>query len=576
MIRWLVQLIQESINHTGELYVKILDFCRHVAGSRQIVAVCQSDDYTIELPSSKSTVEVLVVIHDFQPRLMSYVRIINGRNVVFFAVDQWIFERDVDRGILGEALARLLIFPYAGLINRVYLRQKEVALKRRLVLELLENMVLSYPEFSYSMRIKPEYFMYEVMLSRIRVFPPMAYGASYFLCGDADKEKVALVLQGYIEALKQLEKEGALRYVNDEVKMTQTFIAASKNVRVRFVNIIKNAPRAVFSSFFGVFPQFLNFLSQNTEAFSRFQMLPWRNEYNSEIEFIDPQRFVFVPTAQGLVSLADKVDIRGYVKRTLSVEYEKIEVKEFGGFLNDVYLIRAYADHSEKKILVKRFKDLSSFKWFPLSMWSVGARSFALLGKSRLERECAINELLSNNGFNVPKIFHVSATERLVFMEYLEGENLSYAIKRIAKAPDEVLDSELDLITQAGEIYAKIHDLGVVLGDTKPDNIIVDSKGTLFLLDFEQASRNGDKAWDVAEFLYYSGHYLSLNSERKAETIANAFIAGYLSAGGNANVIKTAALPKYTRVFSIFTLPGILLALAAVCRKATEIENLPA
>jgi len=236
-------LVSDSINGSGELHRQIMDFCRHIAGPYKITAVCQSDDYTIEMPSPKSTVEVLAVIRDFQPRLMSYVRIIEGRNVVFFAVDQWIFERDVDRGFLGEALARLLIFPYASLANSDYLRLQEVKLKKRLVLELLENMVISYPEFSYSMRIKPEYFMYEVMLSRVRVFPPMAYGASSFLSGDADKVKIDLVLNGYVKALKQ-------QHTNQEIveykKYSTTTNRKNKNTTIKTDDYILCITRLLF------------------------------------------------------------------------------------------------------------------------------------------------------------------------------------------------------------------------------------------------------------------------------------------------------------------------------------------
>jgi Kae1-associated kinase Bud32 len=561
-------LAQEAIYTQNELHRQILDFSKHAAGSAQITAVCQSDDYAIEVPSAKSTVEVIIIIHDFQPRLMSYVKIIEGRNIVFFAVDQWVFERDIDRGLLGEALASRLIFPYTGLINAKYLKLQEIALKKRLIIELLENMVISYPEFSYSIHIKPEYFMYEVMLNRVRVFPPLSYGASHFLIEGADKEKIETVLHGYIEALNQLAKEGTITYSSDEVMISEKFVDASKNPRVRIVNTVKNAPRRLFTSLFGLFPQFLNFLAQNAEAFFSFQMLPWKNGFDFAKNFVNPQKFVFVPTAQGLISLADKMDIRGYVQKVLSADYDIIEVNEFGGVLNDVYLISACTDHSEKKVLVKRFKDLYSFKWFPLSMWSVGARSFALLGKSRLERECAINEFLDQHGFRVPKVLHVSANERLVFMEYVEGENLSNTIKKIAKTPDpKTIAPELNLITQAGTIYAKVHALNIVLGDAKPDNIIVSPNEQLCLIDFEQASHKGDKTWDIAEFLYYSGHYLPLNGEHKAKALADAFIAGYLAAGGDLTAVKTAGVTKYTRVFSIFTLPGILREMASICKK---------
>jgi serine/threonine protein kinase len=118
-----------------------------------------------------------------------------------------------------------------------------------------------------------------------------------------------------------------------------------------------------------------------------------------------------------------------------------------------------------------------------------------------------------------------------------------------------------------------VHSLNVSLGDTKPENVIVDPNDNLYLLDFEQASQGGDKSWDIAEFLYYSGHYLPpLHSNRKAEAIATAFIAGYLKVGGNVNVIRKAGAPKYTRIFSLFTPPSVLLAMAEICRNTEPLE----
>ncbi|XES78288.1 MAG: lipopolysaccharide kinase InaA family protein [Candidatus Bathyarchaeia archaeon] len=561
---------QLSSGGDDDLTRQILNFCRHVTGPHETVAVCQSDDYTLEVPTAKSTIEVLVILKGFQPRLLSYVKIIDGRNVVFLVVDQWIFERDVDRGFLGEALARLLLFPYTALDNPAYLHLQEVALKKRLILELLENLIISYPELSYTLRIKPEYFMYEVLLNRVRVFPPMAYGSSYILCEEANREKTSFILSGYMDALRQLHNDGPLTLSEHEVTISSSFITASKTPRVRFTNTIKTAPRAIFAAFFGVFPQLLNFLSQNFEAFVRFQTPPWKKEFDFSRNFVNPQKYVFVPTTDGVVSLADKVDIRDYAKRVLNDgKFSRIKVEEFGGFLNDVYLIRAYSDHTEKKVLVKRFKDLSGMKWFPLSMWSIGARSFALMGRSRLERECAINEFLGAAGFRVPKILHVSASERLVFMEFLEGDNFSNLIKRIALTQNsDLTENDFNIIQKVGETYAKVHALNVVLGDTKPENILVDTQGNLSLIDFEQASRSGDRAWDVACFLFYCGHYLPLNGgEQKAEFITEAFIEGYLQAGGNPQAIKCAAVTRYTRVFSIFTLPRVLRAMANTCRK---------
>jgi tRNA A-37 threonylcarbamoyl transferase component Bud32 len=562
-----ISSIDEELRH------KILDFCRRLAGTAKITAISLLDTTSTTPTMVKAPLEIVVVIRDFQLRLLSYVKVIDGRSIIVFAVDQWVFDRDVERGFLGEALASTLIFPYIALNGRDYLHTQEILLKKRLILEVLSNLVLSSPELSYLLRIKPQYFMYEAMLNRIRVFPPMAYGISNFMHGKLHRKETESILHGYIEALQQLEKEKKITLSEGYVIIPKTLVAESKSPKVRLANISKNAPRTLFTSLFGVFPQLLNFLSQNTEALLKIQKFTQRREATATRHFVDPQKYVFVPTAEGLVSLADRVDIKAFAQKLfLHDKNAKIKLERVGGVLNDVYLIKAYSQGAEKKVLVKRFKDWSGFKWFPLTLWSLGARTFTVLGRYRLESECAMSELLRNAGFNVPKILHISHSERLVFMEYIEGENLTSTIKRIAAAKnEETPKKDLAKIMMVGETLARVHALDFALGDTKPENIIIDPTDRIYLLDFEQASHSGDKAWDVAEFLYYSGHYLPpLNSNSKAESIANAFIQGYLKAGGDINNIKNAGAPKYTRVFSIFTPPSVILAMSNVCKKLKQ------
>ncbi len=155
------------------------------------------------------------------------------------------------------------------------------------------------------------------------------------------------------------------------------------------------------------------------------------------------------------------------------------------------------------------------------------------------------------------------------------GENLSEAIKRLATSKDSALTSDVtDKVRRVGEIFARVHSRNVALGDTKPDNVLIKPDGTIFLIDFEQATKDGDQAWDVAVFLYYSGHYLQpFSSSSKTELLAKAFIAGYLKGGGKIINIKKAGAPKYTRVFSIFTPPPTIRTISDICKKAEEIKE---
>jgi len=565
---------QASSGETFELNSQTLEFCRHIAGSSKIAAIALVDNYSMKTLNKRPTHEIMLIIHNFQPRLMSYLKTINNKTIFVFAVDQWIFERDIDRGFLGEAIASKLIFPYLSLEGQSYLYEKEVALKKRLTLELLENLVVNFPELTRRIQILPQYFMYEVFSNRLRVFPLLAYDIVNLMSCLQDEQQS---LRSYNQALKQLEAEEKISISNGYATITSKFIKQCQDPKIKIVNLSKNMPRTLFTAIFGVLPQMMNIVSQNTEIFLKTQKINWIRQPDPTCRFVDPQKFVFFQTSEELVSLADKIDMKGFAERVLlKGQGGSVEVEPVGGMLNDVYLIHASGEDGETKVIAKRFKDWSGLKWFPLTLWSFGAKSFAVSGQARLAKECAINEFLHSEGFKVPKVWHVSNAERTVFMDYIEGESLSEEIKKIASTTKtSTLQEVLDKITMVGEIFAQVHSRNVTLGDTKPDNILIKKDGTIFLIDFEQGTKEGeiDKAWDIAVFLYYSGHYLQpFYSSAKAESVAKAFIDGYLKGGGNVEDIREAGDPKYTRVFSIFTQPPLMRAISEACKKAQVAE----
>ncbi len=563
---------QVSIKNS-DLNTQILDFCRHIAGSSNITAIAHVDNNSMKEIDDRTIINIMLVIQPFPARIMSYMKTVNEKTIFVFAVDQWVFERDIEIGLLGEAIASKLIFPHSALYGEDYLHKKEVSLKKRLILELLENLASSFPELTYRIQIKPQYFLYEIVFSRIRIFPLLTYDPSILVNGLQSKE--AEFLRPYNEALKQLESEEKIFFLNDFIKISEKILKQCQDPRIKIVNLSKNAPRRLFSSIFGTFPQLINIFSQNTEAFLRTQKINWIKQPDQPYFFVDPQKYVFFQTSTGLISLSDKIDIKGYAqKMLLKDKSEDIEVEPLGGMLNDVYLISVRGKDNETKVLAKRFKDWSGFKWFPLTVWSLSARPYAIAAQARFAKECAISEFLYNKGFNVPKILHVSNAERLVFMEYIEGENLTQAIKRIAASEkDQPFEDELAELSKAGEILANVHSYDIALGDTKPENMLVKKDGSIYMIDFEQAVKGGDKAWDVAVFLYYSGHYIQpLHGKAKAEAIAKAFINGYLKAGGSAEVIQKAGISKYTRIFSIFTMFTIISVISNVCKKTEALK----
>jgi Kae1-associated kinase Bud32 len=379
---------------------------------------------------------------------------------------------------------------------------------------------------------------------------------------------------GYLEALKTLENESIVSFSDGYVRISEKFVEKIKSRKGRFINLFKTAQRALFAYMLSAFPDALSLLSQNREIFLRFQKVTEeKSKFVNQIE--DSRKYLYVPTASGLVPLANMMDIEAFSRKVLSANSTaRVDVEEIGGILNDVYLIKTYANDEERKVVVKNFKDWASFKWFPLTLWTVGTRTFAVLGRSRLEREYAINHLLYSKGFTVPKIVHVNHSKRLIFMEYVEGEGIEKVVRKVAASKSvETMQEGLSIIKKVGEKMAEVHALDISLGDTKPENILVEKNNRICLLDFEQAARKGDKVWDIAEFLYYSGHYISpFTGTQAAELISKAFIEGYLEAGGNAKIVNKAGNTKYTKVFSVFTFPHIMLIMSSICRKTKTLE----
>ena len=246
-------LIQKTLKANDTLLQDISDYCKKISHSNHVTAISVFENCRPEQTGANGTIEVILVIRDFQPRLMSHVSALHGRNIVTFVVDQWVFERDIERGFLGEASVGTLVFPHTALEGNHYLHGQEIVLKKRLILELLENLAIGFPKLAERIRIRPEYFMYEAMLSRIRVFPPLAFCASNLTRNQETLN--ASVNPGYMKVLEQLESEKIVLFSENYVMISQKFISKSKNSRKRFLNLTRNAQRSIFTSVFEVFPQ---------------------------------------------------------------------------------------------------------------------------------------------------------------------------------------------------------------------------------------------------------------------------------------------------------------------------------
>jgi len=569
-------LVEEEVMETRLLNENLrestLNICKRIASSHKsrIVSACFYGPRVCGYADEKSDVHLLLVLSKIRPRVKSYLKPLNGINAFILAVDQKAFETDVGRGMLGEFTAEKITVPYEPLINEEYLRRQEVRAKKRIVLELLENIVLEFPELSRELLIQVEYFMYEAMMRRARVFLPVTYSFLNMLRRDLRERNVESMMGGYLEALGELEKEDQITFSNGHIKITEDFMNAIRRKKFRLPFFLKSFQRVALLHVLSVLPKMMSPLAYDEEIFTRPNRAVKAEELVFQLE--DPKKCLLIPTSLGFVTLSDKIGIEDFVTKAVpGEEVLDMKIEEVGGVLNAVYLLTFKKNHEEQKVIVKKFKNWCGFKWFPLALWALGTKTFAVLGRSRLERECAVNQFLHSQGFPVPTILYFSPKQGFIFKDFIEGENLTKIIRRIISSKREEVTAEAALVREVGRKIAEAHRLGVALGDCKPENIIVTKDGETFFVDLEQATRDGNQVWDVAEFLYYSGHYVSpISPARAAVLVAKEFIEGYLEAGGKRETVRKAGSARYTKVFSIFTLPHVLLAVSNLCNRIGE------
>jgi tRNA A-37 threonylcarbamoyl transferase component Bud32 len=552
----------------------VLEICKRIAGSHksQIISACFYGPRVCGYADEKSDVNVFLVLDNFRSRPRSYLKPLNGIKAFILAVDQGAFEGDVKQGLLGEFTAEKITVPYEPLINEEYLQRQEVKAKKRIVWELLENIVLEFPELSRELLIQAEYFMYEAMMRRARLFLPVTYSFLNMLRRDVRRKNVESMMRGYSKALDELAKEDQITFSNGHIKITNNLINTVRGRKFRLPLFLKSFQRAALLHILSVLPKMMRPLAYDEEVFMRSNRGIQAEELVFQLE--DPKKYLLIPTPFGFAALSDKTGIEDFVRKAVPAgEVLDMRIEEVGGVLNAVYLLTFQRNREEQKVIVKKFKDWYGFKWFPLALWALGTKTFAVMGRSRLEREYAVNQFLHNQGFPVPTILYFSPRQSLIFKDFIEGEKLTKIIKRIISCKKEEVTEEAALVREVGKKIAEAHRLGVTLGDCKPENIIVTKDGKTFFVDLEQATRdgNGNQAWDVAEFLYYSGHYVSpVSPANAAVLIAKEFVIGYLEAGGKRETVRKAGSARYTKVFSIFTPPQVLLAVSNICKKTSK------
>ncbi|MFH0748849.1 MAG: lipopolysaccharide kinase InaA family protein [Candidatus Bathyarchaeota archaeon] len=549
--------VDKLMEVSEELRGKIVYVCREVANSREIISLCIYGSQACGYARRDSDYDVLLVLRQFPAGVKYYYETLDHKQFAILTVNQKALELDAEKGDLGDFIAGRLLSPYIPIVNAEYLRKVEFITKRRFVEEDLEDLIIEYGELSRGLIISPEYLVLTRMEKRSRAYPPLRYSYINMLRPELRETNLKIILDMYRKVFDDLTTHKIIWFDEENITLVDNYVDKVLAYKMfnRAVNLMDFSKRAFYSYITHGKAGKVKLDVVAKELASKIKREIQTVRSRQELE--DPKNYLFLKTEKGLVNL-NKKDAIIEKLRTINVNRET-EVKALSGALNEVYLVTI----DNERLVVKEFTDWYNLKWFILNVAAYGTKTFHLSGKTRLTNEYVINQLLAKNKIAVPEIVAISIKDRVLIERYIKGKSFLDVMVGMIKSKN-LSDEQRNRAFEVGNLLARIHDLEIVIGDCKAENFIAGDDGKVYVLDLEQGERLGDKAWDVAEFLYFS-KYFGTTFTPGLQQFVRDFIEGY-SSSGSTKVLREAAGLRYMRVFLTWTPISIMQGISSILK----------
>jgi tRNA A-37 threonylcarbamoyl transferase component Bud32 len=527
----------------------------------ETVAVCAYGPAVFAKPGASRGEDLLVLCEGYASGLRAHLRVYDGHEIRFLIVDRTLAESDVEKGTMGDYLTEQFLYPHKPIMNCDYLDTVALKARMRVAKEEAQDLVLEFGEMCRGLVATPEFFGLSRMRKLARVFIPSMTSYLRFLEEPVRGPNLTTLRQSFKTAISAIGDD-VLEVEGDYVSLDDAAVDRWLKDRMseQVVNVFRQSQRTFYSYLTKGRALYLS-----PDLLARELLSPLKLSLDPELDRIDPEdpkKCLFLRTAEGLVPVSEKASLDELVE---SLRLRRpITITPLAGVLNEVSLVTA----GKEQLVVKKFTDWHGFKWFTLNLVSLGSKLFAVSGKARMTNEYGMNRYLAKRGIRVPNIVYVSVKQRILVERYLAGVSLGDTGKEAVNQTN-LTPSQCQLFESLGMTLASVHRLGVSVGDTKPENFVA-KDGEIFVVDLEQAGKRGDYSWDVAELLFYTGHYCTRPIAMPAlREIVQAFARGYLQKG-EAEELRKAAAVKHAKAFSIWTPPPVMLEISRILRAAKD------
>jgi len=141
----------------------------------------------------------------------------------------------------------------------------------------------------------------------------------------------------------------------------------------------------------------------------------------------------------------------------------------------------------------------------------------------QFEREAELTRKLAHK--NIIKVHELLDSDPPAFvMEYFESENLKFALWN---APERIVKHEFRILRQVADALSFVHAQGVVHKDIKPENVLVNAKQEVRLIDFSLAQSKMDRFLQFSKRIEGTPLYMSPEQIRGEKCDARADVYSF-------------------------------------------------
>jgi tRNA A-37 threonylcarbamoyl transferase component Bud32/predicted nucleotidyltransferase len=528
----------------------ILKTIEPIIRNREVVATCAYGSQVAGYATAESDYDVIIVVKPFAQRVRYYY-LKEETECAALAVDPRSFKNDCLKSSLGEFVSGRLLNPYQALSGAEYLKENEIAYKKRVILEALAEAYAEYLEFACEVSFPLNYFLFEKLRKRAAIYPPVVYSYAQTYGDELLESNLASSLAGFRSAASELSNAGMILFDTrtDSIRIpTQAFkggLSARIEAAANYTRM-SIAQYAVHGYAGRVRPVVVGKEVMSKISRSRkFSRLPDR--------ISNPKKSWKISSGMLFISSSDWISD---LVQSLGLDESSCRFKE--NSLGEFYNTASFYTLSDKdKILpiaVKRFQDFKGMKWNILNVWSLRNAKFTANPMERLSREYRAIREFRKFRLKTPEVLAVFLPQKILVTKFIAGQDLS----RSETAYLEGATEDLSPLTRFGKSLAILHNNDYCMGDTKPSNVIL-SDSELYFTDLEQALPGGNRVWDVAEFIYYSVRFTL--KEDRVRKMVNAFVSGYTSVAEDPSVVDRVLELRYRAPFQAFIAPNVLSAL---------------